>query len=110
MQIETTRSGLAQPIVGTAYTVIKATGTEVGRMIEIKGAISDQYSSVGPLINPCFSSTLFHRLHRRAKGLGPTAYWMLIGSFELVCRSWNDIGGHDRLRRHVIRDKLRLKL
>ena len=46
MLIETTCSGLAQPIVGPAYTVMQATGTEVGRKIEIRKGISDQYSSV----------------------------------------------------------------
>ena len=41
MQIESTYNELTQPLVGTVSTVIKATGTEVGRTMEVKANISD---------------------------------------------------------------------
>jgi hypothetical protein len=45
-QIEITYGELRQPIIGTASTVIKAIGTEVGRELEIKSRISDLCSSL----------------------------------------------------------------
>jgi hypothetical protein len=46
MEIETTYSGLTQPIIGTVDAVMLVTGTKVGRNMKVKGRISDQCSSV----------------------------------------------------------------
>jgi hypothetical protein len=62
MHIEATYGGLAQPIVGTPYTVIKATRTAGGPEMQIKSRISDHSASVSISVQtPCLISKLRDR-------------------------------------------------